>query len=71
MCYTNDLFKIMEASLHAYCVILTLLSGAEIWSLALTQLEKLLMSSMAWVRRCYSKKSKNLNKLLAFEALYL
>ena len=29
-----------------------------------------LMSSMAWVRRCYSEKSKNLNKLLVFEALY-
>ena len=28
-----------------------------------------LMSSMAWVRRCYSEKSKNLNKLLVFEAL--
>ena len=26
----------------------------------------LLMSSMAWVRRCYSEKSKNLNKLLVF-----
>ena len=32
--------------------------------------ENLLMSSMAWVRRCYSEKSKNLNKLLVFEALY-
>ena len=30
-----------------------------------------LMSSMAWVKRCYSEKSKNLNKLLVFEALYL
>ena len=29
-----------------------------------------LMPSMAWVRRCYSEKSKNLNKLLVFEALY-
>ena len=29
-----------------------------------------LMSSMAWVRSCYSEKSKNLNKLLVFEALY-
>ena len=29
-----------------------------------------LMSSMAWVKRCYSEKSKNLNKLLVFEALY-
>ena len=29
-----------------------------------------LMSSMAWVKRCYSKKSKNLNKLLVFEAVY-
>ena len=29
-----------------------------------------LMSSMAWIRRCYSEKSKNLNKLLVFEALY-
>ena len=28
-----------------------------------------LMSSMAWIR-CYSEKSKNLNKLLVFEALY-
>ena len=28
------------------------------------------MSSMAWVKRCYSEKSKNLNKLLVFEALY-
>ena len=32
--------------------------------------EKLLISSMAWVKRCYSEKSKNLNKLLVFEALY-
>ena len=32
--------------------------------------DHLLMSSMAWVRRCYSEKSKNLNKLLIFEALY-
>ena len=31
---------------------------------------QLLMSSMAWVRRCYSEKSKNLNRLLVFEALY-
>ena len=30
----------------------------------------ILMSSMAWVKRCYSEKSKNLNKLLIFEALY-
>ena len=30
----------------------------------------LLMSSMAWVKRCFSEKSKNLNKLLVFEALY-
>ena len=29
-----------------------------------------LMSSVAWVKRCYSEKSKNLNKLLFFEALY-
>ena len=29
-----------------------------------------LMSSMAWVKRCFSEKSKNLNKLLVFEALY-
>ena len=29
-----------------------------------------LMSFMAWVKRCYSEKSKNLNKLLVFEALY-
>ena len=29
-----------------------------------------LMSSMAWVKRCYSEKSKNLNRLLVFEALY-
>ena len=28
------------------------------------------MSSMAWVKRCYSQKWKNLNKLLVFEALY-
>ena len=31
---------------------------------------RLLMSSMAWVKRCFSEKSKNLNKLLVFEALY-
>ena len=30
----------------------------------------ILMSSMAWVKRCFSEKSKNLNKLLVFEALY-
>ena len=30
----------------------------------------LLMSSIAWVKRCYSEKSKNVNKLLVFEALY-
>ena len=30
----------------------------------------LLMSSMAWVKRCYCEKLKNLNKLLVFEALY-
>ena len=30
----------------------------------------LLMWSMAWVKRCYSEKSKKLNKLLVFEALY-
>ena len=29
-----------------------------------------LMSSMAWVKSCFSEKSKNLNKLLVFEALY-
>ena len=29
-----------------------------------------LMSSMAWVKRCYPEKSKNLNQLLVFEALY-
>ena len=29
-----------------------------------------LMSSMAWAKRCFSGKSKNLNKLLVFEALY-
>ena len=29
-----------------------------------------LMSSVAWVKRCYSENSKNLNKLLVFEALY-
>ena len=33
-------------------------------------MQNLLKSSMAWVKRCYSAKSKNLNKLLVFEALY-
>ena len=28
------------------------------------------MSTMAWVKRCFSEKSKNPNKLLVFEALY-
>ena len=28
------------------------------------------MSSMAWVKRCFSEKSKNLNKILVFKALY-
>ena len=35
-----------------------------------SQMPELLMSSMAWVKRCFSEKSKNLNKLLVFEALY-
>ena len=34
------------------------------------RIDFILMSSMAWVKRCYSEKSKNLNKLLVFEALY-
>ena len=29
-----------------------------------------LMSSMAWVKRCFSEKSKNVNKLVVFEVLY-
>ena len=29
-----------------------------------------LLSSMAWVKRCYSAKLKNLNKLLVFGTLY-
>ena len=33
-------------------------------------LKDTLMSSMAWVKRCYSEKLKNLNKLLVFEGLY-
>ena len=32
--------------------------------------EQALMSSMAWVKRCFSEKSKNLNKLLVFEDLH-
>ena len=32
--------------------------------------QQFLISSMAWVKRCFSEKSKNLNKLLVFEALY-
>ena len=42
------------------------LMGCEMSNVKIVMNKPVLVSTMAWVRRCYSEKSKNLNKLLIF-----